>query len=289
MKQWTVLALCAIACACHGVARQRWMPSTHAPPAAITPIRIVATDAGFEAPERIPAGLRHIVFENHGSAVHEAMLVKLPQAMDADQYAAAVKRGELFPAGALDYSGPGLTAPGESGEVWLRADPGNYVLICWNGDHPSTVPMHRFTVTDDGVRDDAPPREDAVLRMVDFHFDLVGMLKQGSQVIRIETPGPSMHEVDIFRLHEGSSLADLNRWRKQEDAGSMPQRASPADAMGGVLDSHDIHRTAWLRLTFKPGRYALFCEMPMKADSTAGAADVSHADVGMAMQFEIAP
>jgi hypothetical protein len=30
------------------------------------PFRIIATDVGFEAPDRVAAGLRHIVFENHG-------------------------------------------------------------------------------------------------------------------------------------------------------------------------------------------------------------------------------
>jgi len=43
-----------------------------------TPFRIIATDAAFEAPDRVSAGLRHIVYANHGSKIHEAMLVKLP-------------------------------------------------------------------------------------------------------------------------------------------------------------------------------------------------------------------
>ncbi len=64
------------------------------------PFRIVATDAGFEAPEGVAAGLRHIVFENHGSEIHECMLVKLPKGMSAENYVAAVKKGSLFPEGA---------------------------------------------------------------------------------------------------------------------------------------------------------------------------------------------
>src|SRR6187549_1651483 len=72
------------------------------------PLRIVATDAGFEAPLTAPAGLRHVVFENRGTTIHEAMFVRLPDGMDAAGYVAEVKRGELFPDGALDRSGPGL-------------------------------------------------------------------------------------------------------------------------------------------------------------------------------------
>jgi hypothetical protein len=87
------------------------------------PFQIVATDAGFDAPGKVPAGLRHIVYSNHGSEIHEAMLIKLPQGMTAAGYVAAAHGGSSFPAGALDYSGPGLTSPGETTEVWSKLDP----------------------------------------------------------------------------------------------------------------------------------------------------------------------
>jgi hypothetical protein len=41
--------------------------------------------------------------ENRGTEIHESMLVKLPPEMTANDYFAAVKRGSLFPKGALDY------------------------------------------------------------------------------------------------------------------------------------------------------------------------------------------
>src|ERR1044072_9460600 len=88
------------------------------------PFRIVATDSGFETPAKLEAGLRHVVFENRGSQIHEGMLVKLDKDMTADDYVAAVKNGSLFSKGALDYSGPGLTSPGASTEMWLKVDPG---------------------------------------------------------------------------------------------------------------------------------------------------------------------
>jgi hypothetical protein len=182
----------------------------------VLPFRIIATDAGFEAPDRVAAGLRHVVFENHGSEIHESMLVKLPQGMSAESYVAAVKKGSLFPEGALDYSDPGLTSPGETAEMWLRVDPGQYILICWNSGHAKTTPVHPFTVEGVGANDDRAPKEDLALKLFDYRFELSGDLHKGVQVIRIETPGPSMHEVDIYRLHEGKTAADLNSWRKQQ-------------------------------------------------------------------------
>ena len=93
---------------------QRQIAQKEAPP-----FRIVATDAGFEAPDKLAAGLRHIIFENRGYEIHEGMLVKLPKGMSPDDYMAAVKKGSLFPEGALDYSGPRLTSPGAATEMWL--------------------------------------------------------------------------------------------------------------------------------------------------------------------------
>src|SRR5689334_10358641 len=98
--------------------------------AAAAPVRIVADDAGLQAPARVSAGTRHILFENRGKEIHEVMFVKLPKGMTAADYLAAVKAGELFPKGALDYSGAGLTSPGEGTELWLALEAGEYVLIC---------------------------------------------------------------------------------------------------------------------------------------------------------------
>ncbi|PYI62194.1 MAG: hypothetical protein DMC60_03115 [Verrucomicrobia bacterium] len=266
-----MILLSLVSCGCHSkLGRER-----------TAPFKIVATDAGFEAPDLIPAGLRHIVFENRGSEIHEAMLVKLPDGMTPTDYVAAVKAGSLFPKGAQDYSGPGLTSPGETVEVWVKVDPGNYLIICWNNGHAKSTPVHPFTVQY-ATSEDEPPKEDVVLKLVDYRFELEGNLRKGRQVIRVETPGPSMHEVDFFRLRDGKSVADVNRWRKANGRGEPP-----VDALGGALDSHDIKRVMWLRRDFTPGRYVLHCEMPVTSDSQTTNQQITHADVGMVREIKI--
>ena len=238
------------------------------------PFHIVATDAGFEAPAGLAAGLRHIIYENHGTKIHEAMLVRLATGTTADDYAAEVKKGALFPKGALDYSGPGLMSPGETAEMWLKVDPGNYVLVCWN--HAKTTKLHPFTVEEVGAPDHNRPKEDLIIKLLDYRFDLSRPLRKGTQVIRVETPGPSMHEFDLFRLRAGQTLAEVRRWSKQKN-----RDQAPFDALGGALDSHDITHVVWLRKEFTPGRYVLHCEMPV-ADST-----LNHDDLGMVQEVEI--
>ena len=244
------------------------------------PFRIIATDAGFVAPESLAAGMRHVIFENRGTEIHEAMLVKLPKGMSAKAYVAAVKAGSSFPEGALDYSGPGLTSPGEIAEMWLKLDAGNYLIICWNDDHAKTRAVHPFQVQDIGARDDRPPKEDVVLKLVDFRFDMEGELRKGVQTIRVETVGPAMHEADIYRLLEGHTVADLVQWRKQDGKGP-----APVVALGGALDSHDLSRIIWLRKNFVPGRYVLHCEMPLTTE--AAGSKMTHSDMGMVKEFEI--
>jgi hypothetical protein len=245
-----------------------------------TPFQIVATDAGFDAPDKVPAGLRHIVYANHGSEIHEAMLIKLPQGMTAAGYVAAAHGGSSFPAGALDYSGPGLTSPGETTEIWSKLDPGQYIIICFNNGHADTTTPRPFTV-EYTIADDEPPKEDVVAKLIDYRFELVGRLRKGVQAIRVETTGPSMHEMDIFRLHEGKTLTDVHRWRKN------PRSSAPADAMGGVLDNHDIKRVVWVRINFTPGRYVFHCEMPLIVTSESTKQELTHADLGMSHEIEI--
>src|SRR6185312_8804128 len=116
MKAVVAFVLSFVACACAA-------PSSAEPAAGVQtpapPFKIIATDSGYKAPATLSAGLRHIVFENHGSRIHEAMLVKLADGMTAAAYVDLVRHGHLFPQGALDSSGPGLTSPGESVEVWV--------------------------------------------------------------------------------------------------------------------------------------------------------------------------
>jgi hypothetical protein len=194
LLQRFVVGLCMLAChsGCsrHGTAR--------APAAdAALPFTIVATDGGYEAPDRVPAGLRHIVYENRGTQINEAMFVKLAPGMSADDYVAELRGGVLFPEGARDYSGPGLTAPGGRAELWLTLDPGNYVLICWFRDHAETLPVHPFTVDARRRDDPPPPTPDATVQLIDFRIELDRPLHAGPRRLRIETVGPSMHELDI--------------------------------------------------------------------------------------------
>ncbi len=252
-------------------------------------LRVTVTDQGHEVPDTVAAGLRHVRFENRGSDVHECLFVRLPDGMTAADFSAAVSGGELFPKGTIDYSGPGLTSPGETVDLWVALDPGRYVTTCWSrhpaGDgtyklHVKLAPPHEFVVGSQR-RDDPEPRADVSFRLVDFRIELDGDIRPGLRTLRVNMPGPSMHEMDIFRLHDGSDPGALKAWFHGD--GSTPL---PATALGGPLDSHDPRRTVWVRRQFVPGRYVAWCDMEMPASSKAKG--MTHADIGMIREFVVA-
>ena len=244
------------------------------------PVHIIATDEKLEAPATILPGMRHVIFENRGKQVHEAMFLKLAPGTSVEDFQKQVNAGTLFPEGVLDYSGAGLMSPGGITEVWLPLDPGEYVLVCWNHMRKSA---RGLTVSAGKRVDDAPPKEDAVLLLRDFQFELQGHLKQGTRVIKVQSSGPSLHEADLFRLHPGYSAADVVRWYKDD----LPD-PGPADALGGVLDSSDTQHVRWLRRNFAPGQYVFHCAVPLNTHAKSGDKSPTHADAGMVMTFEVA-
>jgi len=237
---------------------------------------ISAIDDGFRAPDAVAAGPAHITFTNDGSDTHEMMFVRLPAGMTGANYLDLVRGGEPFPDGAKDFSGPGLTSPGLTVQVWLDLDPGRYLLACWYRGHLTDLDPHVLIVEERPTTSPPPPAPDVTIRMVDFAFNVEGGFRRGEQVIRVETIGPSMHELDMFRLHDDATIEDLEAWQDADKVGS-----APADPVGGVLDSHDLSRVVSLRVDLEPGRYVLWCNMDGPTE------DLSHARAGMRHEFVV--
>jgi hypothetical protein len=248
------------------------------------PITIAATDSGFTAPDTLQSGLNHIVYDNRGTMIHECMFIRLPETTTPEQYLQAVRDGADFPPGAIDCSGPGLTSPGETLEMWLTLEPGEYLLGCWNKSHLTKIAPQTLTVVAATGPLVDPPHEDVTIRLIDFRFEVDGEIEPGVRTLKIETVGPSMHEMDMFRFHGARTRAEFMAWYDGDRVASPP-----ATAMGGALDSHDIQNVVWLRRRFTMGHYFMICEMPMvqNASPADSAANVTHAHAGMTHEFTV--
>ncbi len=249
-------------------------------PAPSPALHAVATANGYELPRTSPSGMLHVVFENRDTTTHELMFIRLAPGMTGDAYVAAVRSGADFPEGAIDCSGIGLTGAGERAEAWLRLEPGEYFLACWYRGHLERARVQTLAVTADTTVGITPPPADVSVRLADFQFDLRDSVAKGERVLKVETLGPSKHEMDIFRLEEGRSLAELRAWMHAGKRGP-----GPATPVGGVLDSHDLARVVWLKRDFAPGRYVLWCGMPMV--DNVEIPNGQHADAGMVRVFVV--
>lgn len=275
-RRLSLVAVLFLVAAC---SKKSTPPGHTGAPASDTPVTIVATDSGFTLPDTLHSGLNHLVYENHGSEIHECMFIRLPDGMSPADYVAQVKSGVAFPEGAKDCAGPGLASPGERVEMWVPLEEGNYITGCWIANHMTQRRPGAFVVRGAASPPVLPPQEDVTIRMVDFQFILSGPIKHGEQTIRYETIGPSMHEADIVRLADGRTVDDVRKWFKDQERDPLPGSIG-----GGCMDSHDLKRVSWVRRSFEPGRYVIWCDMPMiqsaeKADPDA--ARVTHADAGM--------
>ena len=242
---------------------------------------IVATSHGFEYPSSIPSGMTHIVFENRDTTIHETQFMKLAPGMSGADYVKREKSGEDFPEGAVDCAGPGLMSPGERVEHWTRLEPGRYFIACWYRGHLESPPYPEFTVTTDSTTGVTPPKPDATVRLADFEFQLADSIARGERTIRVEMLGPSMHEMDIFQLLDGKTIEDIRAWRKNHQKGEPPVRG-----MGGVDDETNFGNAVVMRRAFTPGRYVLWCGMPM-VTSGGNPGGMVHSDAGMVREFEV--
>ena len=107
-------------------------------------------------------------------------------------------------------------------------------MMITQGQKPLTLSFVNYTVAKDAV-----PKDEVVLKLIDFRFEIEGRLHRGPQVIRVETPGPTMHEVDFFRLHDGRTVADLKRWRKENPGG--PALRMRWEARSTVTTSRELY------------------------------------------------
>ncbi|HST16006.1 MAG TPA: hypothetical protein VLJ44_14255 [Gaiellaceae bacterium] len=102
---------------------------------------------------------------------------------------------------------------------------------------------------------DATPKSTSVVRVVerDFHISVVhGHLKAGTVIFRITNRGPDEHEFIVVRDDDGLPL--------RPDGITLDEAALEKN-IAGSIEPAPAGATNTLRLTLKPGRYALVCNM----------------------------
>lgn len=251
------------------------------PPAAqtqATALRIVTTDYAFTAPDTVPAGLTNMVMVNQGKEPHQAVVFRADSVKTAAEVQAALM-SPAIPSWINVPGGPNGAMPGDSANTMATLTPGNYWLVCFltgadGKPHFAKGMMKAFVVKPAGMAM-AMPAGDVTITTKDYAFEVTPAITAGTHTIRMVNAGPQLHEIGVFKLAPGATMATVQAWVKGGMKGMPPMM--PVGGIAGLT----MGQTANFTATFAKGDYVLLCFVPDAKDGK------SHLEHGMVMPFKV--
>lgn len=257
-------------------------------------IDVEAQDYSFTAPPQFPSGWVTLRFHNAGEEPHFMFMLRLPEGVTFDDYAAEVAQpfGALYKkyrAGELDQAaffeqlgatvpewfmtaqrvgGAGFTSPGETSETTIYLEPGdNYTMECYvramtegdtfHGGHGMLRPL----IVSEEPSGLEPPAADVEIRLSTGSLAVDGDLSAGRHVVRVtvaEDPeGLIRNNVHLVRLEGDRTAAEVAAWMNWVDELLPP---APARFLGGA-GQMSAPGESYVSVDLTPGRYAWISEM----------------------------
>jgi hypothetical protein len=242
---------------------------------------VQAGDFVFTAPDTVESGLVTLDFSNAGRETHHAQLVRLPDDLSMDQFAAALQGDERAALGLVKQAGGAAAVdPGFSTEAMVNLDPGVYALICVIPSPSDRVPhvlkgMITPLIVTPSSNTSEPPATSGTVTLRDFTIDMPDVVPAGSTTYHLVTEGPGQpHEFAIVKLKPGMTADDAR------NAIMQPAGPPPFTAVGG-FQSSSVGGDGYVTLNLEPGEYAAICRV---ADPASG---LSHVHLGMIKGFRV--
>lgn len=249
-------------------------------------VTIIARDDTFTLPARIPSGYVDVTLDNRGKEDHHAQLVKLGSMTFAQFKALAAKTdiGKVKP-GAVFVGGPNDAAAGKSTTATLKLDPGAYAVVCLipgadGKPHAAKGMIGEVRVVRTAASSDTAPVANSTIVLGDFSFTLPSGFT-GKGTVDISNQGNQIHELNLFKLMPGKTVADAKKFLFVPPGSPAPAGPEPLTEVTGVVGLTP-QQHAWLNLDLTPGNYLLVCFFP---DPTKGG--LPHALEGMIKEFTI--
>ena len=244
-------------------------------------IAITARDYSFDAPRTLPTGISSFTLRNSGAEEHHAQFLRLNDGVTVEQFGqAAAGNPDAALALVSTEGGPGSVEPGKTGnEVFLDLRAGNYLLVCFI-ESPDGVPhiakgMVQPIAVAPPPTSAQPPQSSATVDMFDFGFT-IPQLRPGQQTLKITNSGPQPHELDIVKIPDDVTPAQLAA-ALQNLGEEPPFETTDVPGFQGI----DKGGTGWLSLNLTAGSYVALCFIP---DQATGA---PHAALGMVQPFRV--
>lgn len=224
-------------------------------------VTVVARDFAFSppSPSSVPAGPVTFRLINAGKELHMMGVVWLGT-HTFQEFGAAVQGDSTFP-GPYEVGGPDAVAPGDTSYATVILAPGHVALACWvvgeDGKmHVMKGMMAPLEVVPANGRVAAEPVADVALTLRDYAIDISHTPAPGHRTFRVENRGPAEHDVQLFRMEPGATMADIDAWFHHPGKGSP--RARPLGGMVGIERGHH----GWFTADLAPGDYVVVCWIP---------------------------
>ena len=249
-------------------------------------VTIIARDNTFTLPAQIPSGYVDVTLDNSGKEDHQAQLVKLGS-MTIAQFKALAAKTDIgkVKAGTVFVGGPNDAAGGKSTTATVKLDPGAYAVVCFipgadGKPHAAKGMIGEVQVVQTAASSDTAPVADATIVLGDFSFTVPSGFT-GKGTVDISNQGNQIHELNLFKLAPGKTVADAKKFLLVPPGAPAPTGPPPLTELTGVVGLTP-QQHAWLDLDLTPGNYLLVCFFP---DPTKGG--LPHALEGMIKEFTI--
>jgi hypothetical protein len=247
-------------------------------------IEITALDAGYQAPEEMPAGWVQATLVNRSSAQRNVQFFRINPGISLDELAGALTSGE-YPVPRLVQFGGGLgtVPPGGKQQTVMQLTEGQYVMASLIHDWylvprvpPGVYKQFRVVPAPPVPASALPERDDGELAMLDYSYTLPNMTS-GEHTYKLVNKGEDPHEILIRQINPGKSLADVTSY--VIDPGGLPPPYDEFGSGGALVFGGGT--TAWMTLDLTPGDYVGICfVVEPKSQKT-------HTQLGMVIQFEV--
>ncbi len=241
----------------------------------------------FAGPERYAGtGYTELTVQNRADERYDLSLMRLSAGKTVADYRAAMAalasayggEGDIPTAHrsvqeTVTIIGGASAEAGGAPQVGVLLEPGSYVL---DGSCESCPPGQQISALSvSGGPRAAAPTPDRTVEMRDFHFTGIPTeLSAGSELWEIANVGEENHLFIIFRLNEGKTMAELQRFLHSPAFQGGPP---PAELGEEVVSS--AYLTGPVRyyqtVALSPGRYAVLCPVLHPGSGEA------HFDLGM--------
>jgi hypothetical protein len=252
--------------------------------AEIQEMKITGQEYSYSGAAPVKAGYVKLTLENKGKEDHQAQLTRLNDGVTPQQLQEATTAdptGEKALALVSLAGGVNAIAPGTTMSSVTELGPGNYLMMCFlptpdgKSTHVAQGMVAPFEVTGTAPEADEP-KYDFEIEAKDFTFEIPD-IESGEHTVEFKNNGPSPHEATLYKVADGKTAADVQKFLGDPASASGPP---PFTAAGGAsaITSGKATFPTW---DLEPGTYAVTCFVP---DQKSGK---PHIALGMFASFDV--